>query len=240
MSANIRLYFSDKIQSDLVAHLKKEQSHYLKDVMRLNTGDTFSVFNSQGEWNACIQSYEKQGVKIKILEKMRDKKNEHNIWLAFTPIKQNPLNFMIQKATELGVQKFFPILSERTAVKEINIERVKKIFVESAEQSNRISIPEIIELEKLKNFISNFPQDGCLVFCNINSDKNDLKKILSKKILGPVCILIGPEGDFSENERKLIVNLKQSKSISLAKNILRTETAALAAITLVNYHLNLS
>ena len=240
MALKIRLYFSDKIQSDLVAHLTKEQSHYLKDVMRLSIGDSFSVFNTQGEWNANIQTYEKEGVKIKILKKSRDKKNEHNIWLAFTPIKQNPLTFMIQKGTELGVQKFIPILSERTAVKDINIERVKKIIIESAEQSNRISIPEITKLKTLKNFIYSFPQKGCLVFCDINCDKNNLKNILSKKNLGPICILIGPEGDFSENERKLIIDLKQSKPISLAKNILRAETAAIAAVTLVNYHLNLS
>jgi 16S rRNA (uracil1498-N3)-methyltransferase len=240
MNTKIRLYFSDKIQSDLVAHLKKEQSHYLKDVMRLKTGDTFSVFNSQGEWMADVQNYEKQGVKIKILEKLRDKKNEQNIWLAFTPIKQNSLNFIIQKGTELGVQKFIPILSERTQVKSINIERVKKIIIESAEQSNRISVPEIIKLETLKNFIFNFPKKGCLIFCDINCNKSDLKNILSKKDLSPVCILIGPEGDFSEIERKLIIDLDQSFSISLAKNILRTETAAISALTLVNHHLNFS
>jgi len=240
MNTKIRLYFSDKIQSDLVAHLKKEQSHYLKDVMRLSEGDTFSVFNSQGEWNAIIKSYGKQDVKIKILEKIRDKNNEQNIWLAFTPIKQNPLKFIIQKGTELGVQKFIPILSERTIVKDINIERVKKIIIESAEQSNRISVPAITKLEKLQNFISSFPKRGCLIFCDINCDKSDLKNILSKKDLDPICILIGPEGDFSEIERKLIINSNQSFSVSLAKNILRAETAAIAAVTLVNYHLNLS
>jgi len=240
MNKKIRLYFSDKIQSDLVAHLKNEQSHYLKDVMRLKTGDTFSVFNNNGEWKASIQNYEKQTVKIKILEKLRNKKNEKNIWLAFTPIKQNPLNFIIQKGTELGVQKFIPILSQRTVVKDINIERVKKIIIESSEQSNRISIPKITALETLKKFISSFPEKGCLVFCDTNCDQSDFKKILSKKDLNPICILIGPEGDFSENERNLIINLEQSKSISLAKNILRAETAAVAAVTLVNYHLNLS
>ena len=240
MNTKIRLYFSDKIKSDLVAHLKKEQSHYLKDVMRLKAGDTFSVFNNQGEWNASVENYEKKGVKIKVLKKLRDKNNEQNIWLAFTPIKQNSLNFIFQKGTELGVQKFIPILSERTVVKDINIERVKKIIIESAEQSNRISVPEINKLETLKDFILNFPKKGCLIFCDINCDKSDLKNILSKKDLSPICILIGPEGDFSEKERKLIIDLDQSFSISLAKNILRAETAAVAAVTLVNYHLNLS
>jgi len=240
MNKKIRLYFPDKMQSNLAAHLPKDQSHYLKDVMRLKAGDIFSIFNSQGEWKASIQNYEKQSVKIKILEKLRDKQNENNIWLAFTPIKQNPLNFIIQKGTELGVQKFIPILSERTAVQDINIERVKKIIIESAEQSNRISVPEVTKLETLKSFISNFPKKACLVFCDINCNQSDIKKILSKKDTGPICILIGPEGDFSENERRLIIELKQSQSISLAQNILRAETAAVAAVTLVNHYLNLS
>ena len=238
MTTKVRLYFSNKIQSDLVSHLTQEQSHYVKDVMRLKKGDYLSVFNAKGEWNASIEDYEKEGVRIKVLKKVRDKGNEKNIWLAFSPIKQNSLNLIIQKGTELGVQKFIPVLSERTNVKEINIKRIKKIIVEACEQSNRISVPEITKLETLKFFLSNFPKKGCVVFCDINCNKNDLK-FLSKKDLGPVCILVGPEGDFSENERKLIINLEQSKSISLAKNILRAETAAIAALTLVNYHLNL-
>ena len=240
MTLKIRLYFSNKIQSDLVAHLTQEQSHYVKDVMRLKKGDYLSVFNAQGEWNAIIENYEKEGARIKILKKVRDKDNEKNIWLAFSPIKQNPLNFVIQKGTELGVQKFIPILSERTIVKEINITRVKKIIVEASEQSNRISVPEINNLETLKNFLSEFPKDGCLVFCDINCEKNNLKNILSKKNHGPVCILIGPEGDFSEKERQLIIEKKEIYSLSLATNILRAETAAIAAVTIVNYHLNFS
>tara|TARA_B100001996_G_scaffold344682_1_gene300597 strand:- start:653 stop:1375 length:723 start_codon:yes stop_codon:yes gene_type:complete len=240
MSSKIRLYFSDKIKSELVSYLTKDQTHYVKDVMRLKIGDNLSVFNSLGEWNAAIESYEKDGARIKILEKIKDKENEKNIWLAFSPIKQNPLNFIIQKGTELGVQKFFPILSERSVVKEINIERIKKIIVESSEQSNRISVPEIRKIETLKFFLSEFPKDGCLIFCDINCNKNNLKNILSKKIEGPVCILIGPEGDFSESERKLILNLYQANSMILAKNILRAETAALAAVTIVNHYLNLS
>ena len=240
MSSTIRLYFPDKIQSDLSSHLTNEQTHYVKDVMRLKIGDKLSIFNTLGEWNAAIESYEKNGAKIKIMEKVRDKDNEKNIWLAFSPIKQNPLNFVIQKGTELGVRKFIPILSDRTIVREVNIERIKKIIVEASEQSNRISVPEINKLDSLKNFLSIFPKNGCLIFCDINSNQNNLKNIFEKKVDGPVCILIGPEGDFSENERKMIIDHNQTYSISLAKNILKSETAALSAITIVNHYLNLS
>jgi len=240
MSSTIRLYFPNKIQSDLLPHLSKEQTHYLKDVMRLKIGDKLSIFNTLGEWNAVIETYEKKGVKIKIMGKARDKDNEKNIWLAFSPIKQNPLNFVIQKGTELGVQRFIPILSERTVVREINIERIKKIIIEASEQSNRISIPEINKPELLKNFLSQFPKNGSLIFCDINSNQNSLKNILARNVDDPICILIGPEGDFSEKEGKMIIDLNQTYSISLAKNILKAETAALSAITIVNYHLNLS
>ena len=240
MTSVIRLYFPDKIQSDLSSHLTKQQTHYVKDVMRLKIGNKISIFNTRGEWSAIIESYERNGAKIKIIEKARDMDNEKNIWLACSPIKQNSFNFLVQKGTELGVQRFIPILSERTMVRKINIERIKKIIVESSEQSNRISVPEIAKPESLKNFLSQFPINGCLIFCDINSDKNNIKNILEKDIAGPICILIGPEGDFSENERKMITDLKQADSISLAKNILKAETAALSAITIVNYHLNLS
>ena len=240
MTSKIRLYFPGKIQSDLSSQLTNDQTHYLKDVMRLKIGDKLSIFNNLGEWNALVESYEKNEARIKIMEKVRDRDNQKNIWLAFSPIKQNSLNFVIQKGTELGIHKFIPILSERTIVREVNIERVKKIIVEASEQSNRISIPEINKPVTLNLFLSTFPKDGLLVFCDISSNQNNLKNILAKNIDDPVCILIGPEGDFSENERKMIIDLNQTYPISLAKNILKAETAALSAITIVNYHLNLS
>ena len=240
MTTKIRLYFSDKIQSELISYLTREQSHYVKDVMRLKTGDSFSAFNSQGEWNAIIENYEKDGARIKILKKVRNKKSEKNVWLAFSPIKQNPLNFMIQKTTELGIQKFIPVICERSVVNDINIERIKKIIIESSEQSNRLSVPEITKKESLKNFLKLFPKNGCIIFCDINCNKSNFKNILSKKIKGPVCILVGPEGDFSENERQLIIELNQTCPLSLASNILRAETAAIAATTIVNFELNSS
>ncbi len=240
MTTKIRLYFSDKIQSELISYLTREQSHYVKDVMRLKIGDSFSVFNDQGEWNAIIENYEKDGARIKILKKVRNKKSEKNVWLAFSPIKQNPLNFMIQKTTELGIQKFIPVICERSVVNDINIERIKKIIIESSEQSNRLSVPEITKKESLKNFLKLFPKDGCIIFCDINCNKSNFKNILSKKIKGPVCILVGPEGDFSENERQLIIELNQTCPLSLASNILRAETAAIAATTIINFELNSS
>ena len=207
--------------------------------MRLKIGDTISLFNSiNGEWSAKIVNHNKENTEIKVEKLIKSKKSEIDIWLAFSPIKKNSLDMMIQKTTELGIQKFIPILSERTIVKEINTERLKKIIIEASEQSNRISIPEIKNLEPLKNFLNKFPSNGSLIFCDINCEKSDLKNIFSKKKEGPVCVLVGPEGDFSEKERQLIIEKKEIISLSLASNILRAETAAIAAVTIVNYHLN--
>ena len=241
MSSKVRLYFSKELKANLLSNLSAEQSHYIKNVMRLKPGDTISLFNTMnGEWDAKIVNHAKEATEFKVEKLTKNKKLENDLWLAFSPIKKNPLDMMIQKTTELGIQKFIPILAERTIVKEINIERVKKIIIEASEQSNRISVPKIENLESLKNFLNQFPKNGCLIFCDINCEKSNLKDILSKKIEGPVCILIGPEGDFSEKERQLIIEKKEIYSLSLATNILRAETAAIAAVTIVNYHLNFS
>ena len=241
MPSKIRLFFPKELKANLLSNLSAEQSHYIKNVMRLKPGDTISLFNSKnGEWLTKIVNHNKENTEFKVEKLIKTRKLENDIWLAFSPIKKSPLDIMIQKATELGIQKFIPILSERTIVKEINTERLKKIIIEASEQSNRISVPEIKNLESLKNFLDKFPKEGSLIFCDINCDQSDLKNILSKKKRGPVCILIGPEGDFSEEERQLIIEKKEIFSLSLANNILRAETAAIAAVTIVNYHLNFS
>ena len=209
MPSKIRLYFSKELKANLLSNLSTEQSHYIKNVMRLKPGDTIALFNSKnGEWSAKIVNHDKESTEFKVEKLIKSKKLENDLWLAFSPIKKNPLDMMIQKTTELGVQKFIPILSERTIVKEINTTRLQKIIVEASEQSNRISVPEIKNLEPLKYFLDRFPNEGSLIFCDIKSKKSDLKNILSKKNEGPVCILIGPEGDFSEKETQLIIEKK--------------------------------
>ena len=159
------------------------------------------------------------------------------MWLAFSPIKKIPQDTMLQKITELGIQNFFPLLCERSVVREINIERAEKILIEASEQSNRISVPKIHKLKKLENFLKDFPENGNILFCDINSKLGMKKNTFSNKY--PKCILVGPEGDFSEKERKLIIDHKKTTPISISKNILRAETAAIAACAILNFQLNL-
>ena len=237
MTSKARLFYPKELKSGLISKLSESQSHYIKNVMRLKPGDKISLFNSfNGEWDASILVHGKDLTEFKIEKLSRPQEEESNLWLAFSPIKKIPQDMMIQKTTELGVQKFFPLLCERSVVREINIERAEKIVTEASEQSNRISVPEILKIKNLENFLKSFPENGKLIFCDINCESSSLKNVLSKK--NPTCILIGPEGDFSEHERQLITNHKRTVSISLAKNILRAETAAIAATTILSYNLN--
>ena len=237
MTSKARLFYSKELKSGLISKLSKSQSHYISNVMRIKPGDKIYLFNSfNGEWDTRILNNSQGLIEFKVEKLSRPQKEENNLWLAFSPIKKIPQDMMFQKTTELGIQKFVPLLCERSIVREVNIERAEKIVTEASEQSNRTSVPQIMEIQKLENFLKTFPENANLIFCDINCDSDNLKNILSKKT--PTCILIGPEGDFSEKERQLIVDKNKTISISLAKNILRAETAAVAATTILSYNLN--
>ena len=130
---NIRLFFSNPITNGMTGMLDKSQSHYLNKVMRIKENEFFSLFNNKGEWEAKILKISKGLVEFEIIKQLRQKENMKDLWLAFSPIKSNYQNFMIQKATELGVTKFLPIIFERTIVRSINVERLKKIAIETVD-----------------------------------------------------------------------------------------------------------
>ena len=232
--SNIRLFFSEKLSADMIGKLDKSQSHYLTKVMRVKENEVFSLFNKNGEWEAKILKISKSIVEFQTTKQIRQKENNKELWLAFSPIKSNYQNFMIQKATELGVTKFLPIIFDRTVVRKINKERLEKIIIEASEQSNRINIPIIEEAQKLKSFLKTNLMN--LIFTDLNSNNQKIDK--SKLINKPVCIIIGPEGDFSESEREEILNFKGVQPIKINENILRSETAVISAISIVNYVIN--
>ena len=232
--SNIRLFFSNILSANLTDKLDKSQSHYLTKVMRVKENEVFSLFNKEGEWEAKILGISKSIVEFKTTKQLRQKENAKELWLAFSPIKSNYQNFMIQKATELGVTKFLPIIFDRTVVRKINKERLEKIVIEASEQSNRINVPSIEGLQTLESFLKKDSID--LIFTDLNSDniKVDKSKLTDK----PVCIIIGPEGDFSEAERNKILSFKGVQSVKINENILRSETAVISAISIVNYVIN--
>ena len=229
--SNIRLFFSEILSVSMTGKLDKSQSHYLIKVMRMNIGKNFSLFNQNGEWEAKIIKITKGIVEFSITKKIRSNDNEKEIWLAFTPIKLNYLNLMIQKATELGVSKFIPILTERTIVRKINEKRLNKIIIEASEQSNRLKVPKLEEIVKLDNFLK-FNQKTNIIFGDLNTNNN---KLIIKNT-EPLCILIGPEGDFTTNEREKILKLKNIIPLKINENILRAETAAISMISIIAFN----
>ena len=233
--SNIRLFFSNILSANLTDKLDKSQSHYLTKVMRIKENEVFSLFNKEGEWEAKILGISKSIVEFKTTKQLRQKENTKELWLAFSPIKSNYQNFMIQKATELGVTKFLPIIFDRTVVRKINKERLEKIAIEASEQSNRINVP-LIESPQTLDFFLKKKDTMDLIFTDLNSDniKVDKSKLTDK----PVCIIIGPEGDFSEAEREEILSFKGVQSLKINENILRSETAVISAISIINYVIN--
>jgi len=232
--SNIRLFFSDTLSANMIDKLDKDQSHYLSKVMRVKENEVFSLFNKEGEWEAKILGISKNTVEFKIIKQLRQKEITKELWLAFSPIKSNYQNFMLQKATELGVTKFLPIIFDRTVVRKINKDRIVKIVIEASEQSNRINVPNIEDAQDLNSFLKKNSMD--LIFTDLNSN---IKKIDKSKFTDkPVCIIIGPEGDFSETEREKILSFKGVQPIKINENILRSETAVISAISIVNYVIN--
>jgi len=230
---NIRLHYAESIVENSTSLVSREHSHYIVNVMRLKKGSNINFFNKEGEWLSKIISIEKDKVEVKFLNKVKEPSKISNIELAICLVKKTPMEIILQKATELGVRKITPIISDRTEVKDLNFERANKIIIEATEQSNQLNKPDLSQIIKLKDFISNISKDEKLFFADVNS-----KHKLSSKDLGQgkkASVLIGPEGDFSPAERELILSKPETVPFTLSGNILRADTAVISAISLVNY-----
>ncbi len=230
---NIRLYHPDSIVENSINLLSKEHTHYVTNVMRLKRGSIVNFFNKKGEWESEIVFLDKDRVEVKFLKKVKESQKKNKIELAVCLVKKNPMEIILQKATELGVSKIIPIISERTEVKELNHDRAKKIVIEATEQSNQMFPPEILQVTKLKDFLKNLDESTKLLFADVNS-KDNLRNE-NHKDFNSLCILIGPEGDFSPSERKSILSISQVAPFTMSKNILRSDTAVISAISLVNF-----
>ena len=235
--SNIRLYYPDRIVENTTSLLSKEHTHYVVNVMRLKRGSNINCFNKEGEWVSEVVFLEKDRVEVKFLNRVKESIKSSSIELAICLVKKNPMEIILQKATELGVTKITPIISERTEVKELNLERANKIVIEATEQSNQLSPPEISKITTLKNFMNNLKTANRIFFADINCKKRLKKEDI--KVDNLKTILIGPEGDFTPAERKMILESGNTIPFSISKNILRTETAAISALSLLNYHYDL-
>ena len=165
--SNNRLFFPKSLSLNLTSKLDKPQSHYISKVMRIKSNEVFSLFNKSGEWEAKVREISKGIVEFNITKQLRQNKNRKEIWLAISPNKSNYFNIMIQKATELGVTKFIPIIFDRSVVRKINSNRIEKIIIEACEQSNRINIPLLEKCQNLKNFLGKNSKIIELIFTDL-------------------------------------------------------------------------
>ena len=239
MSLKVRIYLDKKLNLDLDLTLEKEDAHYLKNVMRLREGDNIFLFNSKdGEFKGEIINCDKKTIKVKLISKIENINKPGKISLIFSLIKSSKLDYLIQKCTEIGVKSFIPVISEKSVAKNFNIKRTEKIIKESCEQSNQLFLPAIHEVEKLERKIKSFDKNSIVFFADINSSNKKIDEVIKNNKNLEFYLLVGPEGDFSLKERDLLKSMSNCIPISLGQNILRSETAAVAGLAILNSHIN--
>lgn len=220
-----RLYVPNDLSLNTSFLLSENQHHYVRNVMRMAEGENLLVFNGKdGEWSARIEHITKKETQIICTEQTRSQTEENlsDIWLCFAPIKKT--EFIIQKATELGVRTLVPVITERTVVHQTNMEKIKAQAIEASEQSERLSIPEIKDPIRLEALIETAPSDRAFFFLNERGQGNNLNTSLPK-----TAFMIGPEGGFTEKEIQKMTAAEWT-SLHLGRLILRAETAALAIL----------
>ena len=229
-----RLYVEKKLSSNIMIYIKNKQHHFLKNVLRIKIQDNISVFDGlTGEWLSKVISINRDNILLQVVKKTREIKTETDVWLIFAPVKTYRTNITIQKATELGISKFIPCITQNTNQSKINIKNLKMNIIEASEQSERLSLPLIDDPIKIEKLLANFPKDRCLIFCNESHEKLPIiYRALSTQIdqYSKWAVLIGPEGGFSNQEADKIVSLPSTISVSLGERILRSDTATTAAI----------
>ena len=234
----IRLYSDKNLRISSLLRIEDDDFHYIKNVMRLKKDEHFIIFNAKdGEFDCNIIEINKKDLKIQIESQIRtpDDENLNDTELIFTPIRHQRQDFLIEKATELGIKTLSPIITKNTAIKDINIERTKIIAKEATEQSRRLSVPQINPLTTFIEKISKFDfKNRTLIYLDERQNlKQDTSDILKKYKNKPISFLIGPEGGFDETEFE-ILSKTNSVGITLGKLILRAETAGISIISLYN------
>ena len=226
----VRLYVNAPLGAGVAVAADDGQAHYLLHVMRAKPGQRVSLFNGRdGEWLAEISAAGKRGVTLTGLKQTEAQAGVPDLWLVFAPVKKTPADYLTQKATELGVAKLQPVFTRRTIVTRVNQERLTANAVEAAEQSGRLSVPEIGEAAPLEKILSAWPKQRRIYFCDEGGDAKPLADVAGA---APAAILTGPEGGFDPAEREALRALSFVTPVTLGPRILRADTAALAALSI--------
>lgn len=222
-----RLYVPEELYEGARIELGAPQANYLGNVMRLGSGSPLLVFDGRsGEWLARIAATFKKGMTLIVEERSREAESIPDVWLAFAPVKRAQTDWLVEKATELGAARLLPVMTSRTVAERVKLERLRAIAIEAAEQCGRTRLPEIAEPVTLARLLVR-PSDRRIYF----ADESGGETAMSAFANGPALILVGPEGGFADEERELIRAAANCVAISLGPRILRSETAALAALS---------
>jgi len=245
MSTDPRLFIGQDLAAGQAVALPKEDTHYLVNVMRRAAGDTVRLFNGRdGEWRAQIVETGRKAAILEPLEQTRPQAGVPDLWLLFAPVKRQKTDLMVEKATELGVARLCPVTTARTQSERVRIDRFRTITKEAAEQTERLDLPEIDELERLDRVLDGWDPARRLIYCDEAGDEagepwggargrgQPMAAALAGLEAGPAAILIGPEGGFSEAERTRLRDHDFVTPVTLGPRILRAETAAMAALVL--------
>ena len=234
-----RLFVEQPLSAGASVALDKSQTNYLCNVLRLSPGDPVLVFNGrEGEWRAALEKPGKRAAALALREQARPQDAPNDLHYLFAPLKQARLDYMIQKAVELGVSALQPVTTRHTQVARVNLERMRANAIEAAEQCGILNIPEIAAPAALPKLLDTFEADRLLVFCDEDADTRDPVAALSKAAQSaggrpPLAVLIGPEGGFAEDERAMLLRRRNVVRLALGPRILRADTAAVAALALV-------
>ena len=231
----IRLYCNQKLSLNNIIVLNKTDTHYLKNVMRCKKNDQINLFNENDqEFYSKILEIKKYETILEIFELSTNTEIINDIYLIFSLVKKNKIDFIIQKATEIGVKKIFPILTERSSIRNISTSRLSAIAKEASEQSNRISIPEISNLMTIQELLKKWDKKRSILYADEILKINKNLTILNKKNFVKSSLLIGPEGGFSQEENEMLKTFKFVFPISFGKTILRSDTAAIVGLSYLN------
>jgi 16S rRNA (uracil1498-N3)-methyltransferase len=222
-----RLFVRSRLSEGAHVELNAAQANYLGNVMRLGEGADLLVFDGQtGEWLARIAETGKKRMTLSIERKTREPEIVPDVWLAFAPVKRAQTDWLVEKATELGAERLLPVITQRTIAERVKLERLESIAIEAAEQCGRTRLPEIADPVGLKKLLARRDAERPLYFADEGGGEAAAKAFER----GPALILIGPEGGFTDEERRLVRKTENAVPISLGPRILRAETAALAAL----------
>jgi 16S rRNA (uracil1498-N3)-methyltransferase len=228
-----RLYLDAPLAPRQTVDLDRSQANYLANVLRLKSGDSALVFNGRdGEWRAELAGQGKR-LSLNIDKQTREQTRPLDLQYVFAPLKHQRLDYMVQKAVELGVSRLQPAITRHVQVTRINVDRMRANVIEAAEQCGIISLPEVFEPVSLDQWLGQREPDRLLVFCDEDAEVKDPVTALERHSGGPLAVLVGPEGGFSEDERAMLLRQPNVARLSLGPRILRADTAAVAALTIV-------